>query len=118
MARIRSPGPLTGADPRERLAALEAIVEHVVPGRWADVRWPTEGELKATLVLRLPIEQASAKIRTGPPVDDEEDYGLACWAGEIPLRMVPQPSVPDPRLGPGMQMPTHVSRYRRPPIAD
>src|SRR5215831_16644074 len=83
--------PVTGE--AERLAALEAIVEHVLRGRWADVRWPTEQELKATAVLWLPIEEASAKIRTGPPIDDEEDYALPCWAGVLPLGRAPSAPV-------------------------
>jgi nitroimidazol reductase NimA-like FMN-containing flavoprotein (pyridoxamine 5'-phosphate oxidase superfamily) len=106
--------PVAVEDPAEKLEALEAIVKHVVPGRWPDVRWPTEVEMKATLVLRLPIEEASAKIRTGPPVDDEEDYRLSCWAGEIPLRLVPQAPVPDPRLDPRILPPASVRDYRRP----
>lgn len=101
-------------DRAERLAALKAIVEHVVPNRWEDVRWPSEQELKATLVLSLPLEEVSAKVRTGPPVDDEEDYQLGCWAGEIPLRLIPQAPVPDPRLHPATVPPAYVRDYRRP----
>jgi len=82
-------------EPAERLRALEAIVEHVAPGRWAEVRPPNERELKATMVLRLPIAEASAKIRSGPPLDDAEDHGWPCWAGEIPLRLVALAPVPD-----------------------
>ena len=99
----------------EKLAALKAVVEHVVPGRWEDVRRPTEQELKATTVLKLPVAEASAKIRTGPPLDDEEDYQLGCWAGEIPLRLVPQALVPDPRLDPTLAPPAYAHSYRRPP---
>jgi len=101
----------------ERLTALEAIVEHVVPGRWQDVRWPTEQELKATLVLKLPIDEASAKVRTGPPLDDEEDYQLPCWAGELPLRLVPQAPVPDLRLHPEAVLPACVQNYQRPRLS-
>jgi len=72
----------------EKLAALEAIVEHVVPGRWSDARQPNRTELKATSVLALPLDQASAKIRTGPPSDFDEDENLPVWAGVIPLRLV------------------------------
>jgi nitroimidazol reductase NimA-like FMN-containing flavoprotein (pyridoxamine 5'-phosphate oxidase superfamily) len=97
----------------ERLAALKAIVEHVVPHRWEDVRWPTEQELKATLVLRLPIAEVSAKLRTGPPIDDEEDYQLPCWAGEIPLRLTPQAPIADPRLASTTVPPVYVLGYRR-----
>ena len=97
----------------ERLAALKAVVEHVVPQRWADVRWPSEQELKATLVLKLPIAEVSAKVRTGPPLDDEGDYQLPCWAGEVPLRLVAQMPVPDPRLDPQTVPPTYVRDYCR-----
>ena len=79
----------------ERLRALEAIVEHVAPGRWGQVRPPNDRELKATMVLRLPIVEASAKIRTGPPLDDAEDLGWPCWAGQVPLRLVALAPVPD-----------------------
>ena len=102
-------------DHAERLTALKAIVEHVVPNRWRDVRWPTEQELKATTILRLPLEEVSAKVRTGPPIDDEADYQLGCWAGEIPLQLTPQAVVPDPRLDPEITPPAYVLGYRRPP---
>src|SRR5713226_6809102 len=82
-------------DAKEKWDALHAIVEHVARGRWAEVREPSEKELAATLVLRLPIEEASAKVRTGPPLDDEEDYALECWAGVVPLRLTPGMPVPD-----------------------
>jgi nitroimidazol reductase NimA-like FMN-containing flavoprotein (pyridoxamine 5'-phosphate oxidase superfamily) len=98
-------------DPEEKDRALKAIVDHVVPGRWPEIRPPNEKELKGTLVHRLPIGEASAKVRTGPPLDDEEDYGLECWAGEIPLRLVPGDPVPDPRLREGIA--PRVSGYRR-----
>jgi hypothetical protein len=102
------------AEPEEKLAALEAIVEHIVPGRWAEVRWPTENELKATTVLALPIEEASAKIRSGPPLDDEEDYSLEVWAGVIPFASEPLQAEADSRLGAGIPVPPYVSGYRRP----
>lgn len=101
-------------DPSERLVALRAIVEHVIPGRWGDVRPPNPKELRATLVLRVPLVEASAKIRTGPPLDDDEDYRLPCWAGEIPLGLTPRRAVPDPRLDPRVGVPDVVRRYRRP----
>lgn len=75
-------------DREEKLRALEAIVEHVAPGRSAVARPPNEEELRATMVLALPIEEASAKIRTGPPLDDADDYKLDVWAGVIPMRLV------------------------------
>lgn len=101
-------------DPAEKLGALERIVEHVVPGRWREVRAPNAEELRATLVLALPIAEASAKIRTGPPLDDEDDCALPCWAGEIPLRLTPLTPVADARLGPGIMPSGVVVGYRRP----
>ena len=90
-------------DDAERLAALEAIVEHVVPGRSREVRPPSAKELKATAVLALPLVEASAKIRTGGPIDDEEDLALPCWAGVIPLRLTPQAPIPDTQLAAGIE---------------
>jgi hypothetical protein len=101
-------------EPAELLAAAEAIVEHVVPGRWADVRPPTPNELKATAILALPIDEASAKVRTGGPLDEEEDYALPAWAGVIPLRTSAGAPVPDERLAPGTALPAYASTYRRP----
>ncbi len=101
-------------DEEERWTALRAIVDHVVPGRWEHTRPPSENEMRATLVLRLPIDEASAKIRTGPPVDDDADYTLPFWAGEIPVRTSILSAVPDPRLTPGIAAPPHVYAYRRP----
>ena len=101
-------------DEAEKLEALRAVVEHVVPQRWDDVRWPTAQELKATRVLSVPLAEVSAKIRTGPPIDDEEDYQLGCWAGEIPVRLVPQALIPDPRLAATIVPPAYVQGYRRP----
>jgi len=101
-------------EPAEKMAALEAIVEHIVPGRWRDVRAPTEKEMKATSVLAIPIDEASAKIRTGHPVDDEEDYSLGAWAGIIPLSTAAGAPEPDPRLRPGVPAPAYAGAYRRP----
>jgi len=101
-------------DPAEKLAALRAIVEHVAAGRWDEVRKPNEKELRATLVVSVPLDEASAKVRSGPPVDDEEDYALPCWAGVIPLRLTTLPSVDDPRLGRGIAPSASVTTYRRP----
>jgi len=95
-------------------AALEAIVEHVVPGRTGSVRAPTAKEVRATSVLRLPLVEASAKVRSGPPLDDEEDYGLECWAGEVPLRMTALTPLADARLPPSISPPPSVVGYRRP----
>ena len=101
------------SDPAGKEAALTAIVEHVMPGRSAQVRPPTPLELKATSVLALPIDEASAKVRSGPPIDDEEDYARGCWAGVLPLALVPSAPVPDPRLAAGTPAPENVTRYSR-----
>ena len=101
-------------DEAEKLRALGAIVDHVVPGRSADVRGPNEKELRATLVLRLPLDEASSKIRTGPPLDDEEDMGAPCWAGVIPLRLATAAPIPDPAMDPACPAPSNVAEYRRP----
>jgi uncharacterized protein len=100
-------------DAEEKRAALRALVERVVPGRWRDVRAPSESELKATSVLAMPIEEASAKIRDGGPLDDEDDYALATWAGVIPLRTRASAPEPDERLRPGIAVPDYVRAYAR-----
>jgi nitroimidazol reductase NimA-like FMN-containing flavoprotein (pyridoxamine 5'-phosphate oxidase superfamily) len=104
-------------DPDEKRAALEAVVEHIVPGRWPDVRAPTDNELKATAVLALPIDEASAKVRAGGALDDEEDYELATWAGVIPLTLTPGAPEPDARLRAGTEPPAYATAYRRPGAA-
>ena len=98
----------------EKMEALRAFTEHVVPGRWAEVRWPNESEMKATTVLALPLVEASAKIRTGPPIDDEEDHEINVWAGVLPLRLVADDAIKDDRLRSGISLPDYVRRYRRP----
>lgn len=100
-------------DPAEKRAAFRALVEHVVPGRSAGVRAPTDDEITGTLVLRLPITEGSAKIRSGPPIDDESDYAWPVWAGVIPLALRPGPPVPDARLDPEHGVPAYVADYRR-----
>ena len=97
----------------EKNKVLEALTEHIVPGRWAEVRWPTELELKATSVLKLPIDEASAKIRTGDPKDDEEDYEMDVWAGVLPLTLATVEPVADTRLADGISAPPYVRNYRR-----
>src|SRR5438270_2037225 len=82
-------------DPEEKLAALEALVEHVLPGRTADARGPSKPELRVTEVIALDLDQASAKVRTGPPVDNRADMSLPVWAGELPLQLVPGDPIPD-----------------------
>jgi uncharacterized protein len=101
-------------EPEEKLAAFQVIVEHIVPGRWRDVRPPTHKELKATSVVAIPIDEASAKVRVGPPLDDEEDYSLPAWAGVIPLITEARTPEPDPRLREGIAPPAYATRYRRP----
>ena len=105
--------PREVTDPDEKWEAQRALVEHVVPGRSADARMPNEKELAQTTILAIPLDEASAKVRKGPPKDKEEDYDLPVWAGEIPLRLVPQPPVDDPRLKPGIFAPEYARTYRR-----
>jgi hypothetical protein len=97
----------------EKLAALEILSEHILPGRWRDARKPNRQELDATAVVSINIESASAKVRTGPPVDDEEDYQLPVWAGVVPIQQQALPPVSDPRLRKEVRVPTYVSQYRR-----
>lgn len=99
---------------RQKLSALRVISEHILPGRWADVRRPSKIELKQTLVLALPLKEASAKVRSGPPVDEETDYSLLVWAGEVPLSIIARPPVADSRLRPGTDTPAYIrpARFR------
>jgi nitroimidazol reductase NimA-like FMN-containing flavoprotein (pyridoxamine 5'-phosphate oxidase superfamily) len=99
-------------DRDEKLRALEAFGERILPGRWAEVRPPTGQELKATSILRLPLDEASAKLREGPPKDDEEDYELPVWAGVIPLGLRAGEPQADPRLAFELAPPAVPSRYR------
>jgi nitroimidazol reductase NimA-like FMN-containing flavoprotein (pyridoxamine 5'-phosphate oxidase superfamily) len=98
-------------DPEAKLAALEAFTERLWPGRWAEMRATTTQELKATTVVAMAIEEGGAKIRTGPPKDDEEDYALDIWAGVIPLKLTAGAPVPDPRLKPGIPLPAHIEGF-------
>jgi uncharacterized protein len=100
-------------DAAEKVQALDALVEHVVRGRAAEVRAPNEPELRQTLVLAMPLSEASAKIRTGGPVDDEEDYALPVWAGVLPLTLTPGEPIPD--TGVVAEIPQYVRPYVRPP---
>lgn len=100
-------------DPEEKLAALRILSEHILPGRWNDSRQPNERELKATSVLRVPIEEFSAKVRQGPPIDDEEDYSFPTWAGVVPLEMVAGAPIADARLLPGTKIPQYARHYAR-----
>jgi uncharacterized protein len=96
----------------ERIHALELFTEKLVPGRWSEVRPPNRQELKGTKVLELPLDEASAKVREGPPIDDDEDYELPVWAGVLPMRTIVGPPEPDPRLDPAVELPGHVARWR------
>jgi len=101
------PEPVEADADKER--ALRAFTEKLIPGRWADVRAPTAQELKATGVLRLRLDEASAKVRTGGPVDDEEDYALPVWAGTVPIGLARSAPEPDSRLLPGVELPTYLA---------
>jgi nitroimidazol reductase NimA-like FMN-containing flavoprotein (pyridoxamine 5'-phosphate oxidase superfamily) len=101
-------------DEEEKIRALRAISDHIVPGRWTEIRPPNAAELNMTMVIAIPIDEASAKVRSGPPVDDEDDYGLAVWAGVLPLQLTPQAPQPDDRLFEGVSIPEYVRHYQRP----
>lgn len=100
-------------DDDQKLEALRVLSDHIIAERWDDVRLPTPQELNATTVLCLPLTEASAKIRTGPPIDDEEDYALPIWAGVVPLRMTGGTPIDDPRLLPNISAPDYASKYKR-----
>ncbi|HEX6675137.1 MAG TPA: pyridoxamine 5'-phosphate oxidase family protein [Actinomycetes bacterium] len=101
-------------DLAEKEAVLSALVDHIVPGRSAAVRGPSQRELAATVVLALPLDEVSAKVRTGPAKDEEEDYELPIWAGLLPLGLEADAPEPDPQLAPGLTVPAHVSGWCRP----
>ena len=98
---------------RDKMTALEAFTEQIIPGRWQEARIPNARELKATAVLSLPIEEGSAKVRTGQPVDDEEDYALPIWAGEMPLKVTAESPIVDPRLDNAIAIPENLKNYHR-----
>ncbi len=101
------------SDPGEKAAVLEALSEHIIPGRWPEIRPPTPAELLGTLVVAIHIDEASAKIRTGPPKDDEQDYALPIWAGVLPLCRVAGEPIRDPRLPAEIPAPAHLAEYIR-----
>lgn len=107
-------GQATLVEGDEKTHGLETIVEHMAPGRWADIRWPSAQELKATSVLRLNITEASAKVRDAGVVDEEADYAMPVWAGVIPVSLVPGAPIPDARVLPGLEVPAYAANYRRP----
>jgi len=100
-------------DAEEKIEALRLLSEHILPGRWADARQPNERELKQTSVLRVPIEEFSAKVRVGPPIDDEEDYSFPTWAGVVPLEMVAGKPIDDLRVLPNRTVPEYARGYSR-----
>jgi len=100
-------------DREEKLSALRLLSEHIVPGRWDEIRQPNEKELKATTILRVPIQEFSAKVREGPVVDDEEDYVFPVWAGVLPLNVVPGEPIADSRLADDIGVPDYIKRYSR-----
>jgi uncharacterized protein len=99
--------------PEEKLAALHAFTEKILPGRWNDARQPSEQELKATSILRMPLTETSAKVRTGPPEDDEVDYALRVWAGVVPLRLAAESPIRDERCEAAIPVPAYVTEWRR-----
>lgn len=100
-------------DPAEKLRALQAFTEKLIPGRWNDARQPSEKELKATSILRLPLTEVSAKVREGDVEDDADDYALPVWAGVVPLRLVADPPLRDSRCDPSIPTPSYASNFRR-----
>jgi nitroimidazol reductase NimA-like FMN-containing flavoprotein (pyridoxamine 5'-phosphate oxidase superfamily) len=99
-------------DPVDKRAALAAFAERVTPGRWDDARPPTPSEVKATSILALPLDEASAKVRTGPPVDGDDDHALDVWAGVVPIRLMRGEPVPDPALRAGIEVPGYLRDAR------
>src|SRR5713226_1461716 len=99
------------ADPAQKIESLRVISEHLIVGRWAEVRGPSDQELKATTVLEFSIDEASSKVRSGPPLDGESDYGLAVWAGVLPSEIKSRPPIPDDKLVEGVALPQYVRRY-------
>jgi nitroimidazol reductase NimA-like FMN-containing flavoprotein (pyridoxamine 5'-phosphate oxidase superfamily) len=101
------------SDPVEKLAALRAFTEKLIPGRWEDARQPNEKELKATSILKLPLTEVSAKVRMGGVEDDAEDYALSVWAGIIPLRLVADAAIRDERCDASIPTPPYAANFRR-----
>jgi uncharacterized protein len=98
----------------EKLEALHAFTEKILPGRWEDARQPNEKELRATSILKLPLTEVSAKVRSGPVLDDEEDYALPVWAGIVPLHLQAEAPIRDERCDPAIPVPAYAANYRRP----
>jgi len=102
------------SEANKKFEVLHALTDHLIRGRWEEIRHPSPDELRRTLVLAIPIEEASAKIRVGPPLDDEEDYALPVWAGVLPLKITPSDPIADPRLSAQTSVPSYAARYDGP----
>ncbi len=100
-------------EPTEKMEALRLFTEHIMKGRWDEIRWPNEQEMKGTTVLALPLEEVSAKVRVGGPVDDEEDYSLPVWAGVLPLAQTKGEPIADEKLKAGTPVPGYITGYER-----
>jgi hypothetical protein len=98
---------------KEKLAALQAITEHLIPGRWQEARLPNHKEMNATRVVSIKIDEASAKARMGPPVDEKEDYALPVWAGILPLQEIPLSPICDEFLPEHVPLPEYLTQYSR-----
>ena len=105
-------GKATKVGNAEREGRLQSFVEHLIPGRWEALRPVTANEVKATTVFSMPIDEGSAKVRTGPPNDDDEDYSLPIWAGVLPISQVLHDPVPDPKNIPGLEVPAHIRDFK------
>ena len=105
-------GEATKIEDSEKNGLLHNFVENLIPGRWENLRQMTDQEAKATTVFSMPIDEGSAKVRSGPPVDDDDDYSLPIWAGVLPLSQVLQEPVPDPKNLDGLEVPTHVLDFK------
>ena len=100
-------------DEQEKLSALQAVTEHLIPGRWQEARLPNRKELNATSVVAIKIDEASAKVRVGPPVDEEEDYALPVWAGTLPLKELPLAPIRDELQSEKILLPDYIAGYER-----
>jgi uncharacterized protein len=100
-------------DEAEKLSALEAVTEHLIPGRWKEARLPNKKEMNATSVVAIKIDEASAKVRVGPPGDEQEDYALPVWAGVLPLQELPQAAVRDELQVANVPLPDYIAQYSR-----
>ena len=105
-------------DPQEKLAALEAVTEHLIPGRWKEARLPNSKELNATSVVSIQIDEASAKVRVGLPVDEAEDYALPVWAGVLPLQQTPLSPIQDELQSGDVRLPEYIEHYSRKPAGE